>query len=355
MPTFPVTPDPSKVLLIDTSKWQDDPTTIQNIDFEKMKSLGSSGVIMKVGQGLTKDRNYDTALTNALLSDIPVGGYWFYDNRVEPKRQAMNFASWALPSLLKLGLWLDLEDRQAGSYAGWNNWYIFLSKLRELCPDALIGIYTGHYYWIEYTVQAGIPSPSLIYFKRYPLWIADYDSAPLYTIPWENDWTIHQFTDLLDGIKYGAESKELDGNYFNGTLDEYHTFFKLGDYVPPIDPPEEPMAEAKYDCVARYKAKVRPVPNTNNSTSEYVLQNEHFQISEIVPDSLDPTNAAKKWGHIYGGIHHDKYTALEYPGNDNPISTYTLIVVNPPPEKVLTHTITVYSDGSIQIDGQPYP
>jgi len=55
-----------------------------------------------------------------------------------------------------------------------------------------------------------------------------------------------------------------------------------------------------------------------------------FQISEIVPDKLDPNNPAKKWGHIFGGPHDGKYTALEYPGNPIPISSYDFISSDPP-------------------------
>lgn len=111
--------------------------------------------------------------------------------------------------------------------------------------------------------------------------------------------------------------------------------------------------EAKYNCVARYDVKVRPTPDTLNSTNEMILKGTAFQISEIVPDRLDPLNTAKKWGRIFGGQYHDKYTALEYPNNSNPISTYTPIQTTPPPtgEIVLTHVIEVYSDGSIKVDG----
>ena len=55
-----------------------------------------------------------------------------------------------------------------------------------------------------------------------------------------------------------------------------------------------------------------------------------FQIYEIVPDSLDPNNPAKKWGKIFGGVYDGKYTALEYPGNQSPISSYAIIDGTPP-------------------------
>ena len=89
---------------------------------------------------------------------------------------------------------------------------------------------------------------------------------------------------------------------------------------------------AKYNCVARSDVKVRLEPHTNNVSSEKFLKGESFQISDIVPDQLDPANTGKKWGWIIGGKYDGKYTALEYPNNISPISTYMLIEGEPTPE-----------------------
>lgn len=88
---------------------------------------------------------------------------------------------------------------------------------------------------------------------------------------------------------------------------------------------------AKYNCVALYNVKVRPDPSTANSTNLQLPAGEAFQISEIVPDRLDPANTAKKWGHIFGGRFDGLYTALEYPSNPIPISSYKLIDNTTPP------------------------
>lgn len=113
---------------------------------------------------------------------------------------------------------------------------------------------------------------------------------------------------------------------------------------------------AKYNCVARFDVKIRPTPDTYNSTILQFKAGTQFQVSEIVPDRVDPTNPYKKWGKIFGGQFDGMYTALEYPNNSNPISTYTLIQDSPPPtpgEIILTHIIEVFSDGSIIVDGKP--
>ena len=114
--------------------------------------------------------------------------------------------------------------------------------------------------------------------------------------------------------------------------------------------------EAKYNCITRFEVKVRPTPDTYNVSSLTMQAGTQFQVSEIVSDRVDPMNPNKKWGKIFGGKYDGMYTALEYPNNSNPISTYTLIQDNPPPtpgEIYIVHEIDVYNDGSITVDGKP--
>ena len=348
-----VTPDPSKPLIVDTSRWQNDPDSPQDVDYAKMKSMGVVGVIMKAGQKDWIDRDFLVNWKNAGEAGLARGAYWFYDNSYNPKLQAEKFLSLKLEEA-ELGVWLDLESRIGGQYMGWKNWYNFLVRLQQSIPRKLIGIYTGYYYWTEFTQGSGISKASLDWFKQFPLWIAAYGSEPIIPKPWD-DYTIWQFTDLLDGKSYGAESNELDGNYFIGTHEQYYEYFGISGEVPPTQPEEEkPNMLATYNCVTRFDVKVRPTPDTLNTTSLKMLAGTSFQISEIVADRLDPNNSSKKWGHIIGGQYDGMYTALEYPNNSNPISTYTPIVVIPPSDEiVLTHTIEVYSDGSIKVDGNP--
>lgn len=114
--------------------------------------------------------------------------------------------------------------------------------------------------------------------------------------------------------------------------------------------------EATYNCqvVASSGVKVRPDPSTANATNITMSMSTRFQISEIVPDRLDPDNAGKVWGHIFGGIHDGKYCALEYPGNPSPICTRELIEdpepPNPPVNQIADSFTVIYRfpDGSTE-------
>lgn len=224
-----VQPDPTKVIVIDISKWQDDPNTPETVDFTKLKGLGVSGVIVKCGEANSIDRAFLRYVQELKILEIPFGAYWYYNNKYPPKKQARLFVDTLVSNKItpQLGMWLDLEDRNPGKYTGWRNWYDFLSQTMNDLPDMRIGIYTGHYYFTEHTIQAGIPSQSLNWFAKCPLWIASYGAKPRYTKPWGDNWTFWQFTDILDGKLFGVDSKELDGNYFNGTLDEFYSYFSI--------------------------------------------------------------------------------------------------------------------------------
>jgi len=98
-------------------------------------------------------------------------------------------------------------------------------------------IYTGAFFWESYGTQADV-------WKNYPLWIASYSTQEYmeYNLarltPWDK-WTFWQYSSKGDGIAFGAESLNLDMNYFPGTLDELKVF--SGSEIIPT--PELPTTE----------------------------------------------------------------------------------------------------------------
>lgn len=218
-----------KIIGTDVSFWQDDPSTpTRAIDFAAMKAGGARFTIIRAGQNLWKDNEFDLSWKNAKAAGLPRGAYWFYDSRVSPKRQAELWVSVLGGDLGELPLWCDFEDKYGGAFTGWKHFYDFMAMLETLVPGKALGVYTGYYYWREMTIAKGIPTASLNYFKKFPLWIAAYNNtAPLVPAPWL-DWTLWQFTDNGDGTKYGVESKNIDLNYFNGDEAQFKTVFGVG-------------------------------------------------------------------------------------------------------------------------------
>lgn len=212
----------------DISFWQDDNSTPQKVDFALMKKAGAEFVFLRTGQGIWHDGDFADYWRDAKQAGMPRGSYWFYDSRYPPKRQAELWVS-LFPNndYGELPMWCDFEDNYGGEYGSWRDWYVFIERVRALLPDKEIGIYTGYYYWMEHMELTTVPIRE--YFHQFALWIARYNSTePLIPSPWDkNEWTFWQYTPSGDGALYGVESKEIDLNYFKGTIEEFRTRFGL--------------------------------------------------------------------------------------------------------------------------------
>jgi lysozyme len=217
----------TRALGTDVSFYQDDPNTPAiNVNFDVMHLAGAAFVIIRAGQWSWVDRDFAKNWKNA-KGVLPRGSYWFYDSRGEPKAQAQLWISTFGGDFGELPLFADFEDKYGGSWGRWQDWYTFLEEVRRLAPNKEIGIYTAYYYFRSKTIDAGITTAQLDYFKQYPLWVANYGvTTPLIPKPW-TAWTFWQFTDKGDGTKYGAESLNIDLNYYNGTEAEFRARFGL--------------------------------------------------------------------------------------------------------------------------------
>jgi len=206
----------------DISTYQDSTVIFGNVDFHKMRDYGASFVIIKAGQGDWMDQDFPVSWTNA-KGVLPRASYWYYDNRYDPKEQAQLY--WNIIRDDPEGIcWLDLEDRQSGSYAGWRKWYDFIVEFQRLLGRE-IGIYTGFYYWVErmaYATEAQIE-----YWKQFKLWLASYPENPfepdyeniLIPPPWDKYEILQSGTPAI-GLAAGVESKDIDYDLMTDTAFE---------------------------------------------------------------------------------------------------------------------------------------
>lgn len=241
--------------------------------FPTMLSNGIRGAIIRAGQNLWGDSKAETYMVDAEASGMPIGSYWFYDSRADPKDQAKKWKEILGNHKTPLMCWADYEENYGGTYKGWKQFYNFLEACKREMPDRKFGIYTGYYYWLE---NSPILPSELNYFAGYPLWLAWYINNPdLVKIPkpWTN-LTIWQYTSSGDGTKLGVGSKEIDMNVFNGSLTEYNNYFKLEG--------EEPMPEITYTANIKSTvtagAIVRVTPNGADS-NQRLTANTRLQIT----------------------------------------------------------------------------
>lgn len=268
---------------MDISYGQGYPPNFPVTDFWKAKDYGMSFAIMKAGQKDYADPSFKYNWP-ACKGILPRHSYWYYDNEAPPKAQAEKY--WSIISSDFDGMcWLDLEDRLAGNYGTWANWYDFLERLKAISSlsDDDIGIYSNYWYMTEKFV--GVPSSSKQYFARYKFWMASYGSGiykPTYEsiitpAPWLTCLVLQSGTPAI-GSLVGVSSGDVDYDIFNGPMSEFVKYFK----VPGAPLPQgEPMFQVT--------ASSLNVRSSAGVTSDNDLGDFNFLLNDII--ETDPVKS----------------------------------------------------------------
>lgn len=209
----------------DISHYQDNNDTAQQIDFNRMKSYGTSFVIIKAGQYNYEDEDFQYNWRFSTIAGIPKASYWFGDGRLEGTKQAQTYYD----ILQRNGYNGELcaVDYESSSWTDWHQLYNFIAEFQRISnlPSNKIALYTGYYYWLEHCPPVG---SSRDWFKQFPLWEAWYTTTPstvLIPSPW-TDCLIWQDGTPAVGLDAGVESKEIDHNMFNGKEDKFKFYFE---------------------------------------------------------------------------------------------------------------------------------
>jgi lysozyme len=218
-----------RALGADYSEWDNDVSTPQNVNFQKALANGITFSYIKASQNYA-DRDFLINWNNAKQAGMPRGAYHFLDWRTSELNQAKLFVGLLgndpgeLPPVVDFEMQDGAPEKAVCQGKLWN----FVQYVEQAIGKKPM-IYTGYFYWLEHTdANAG--------WEKYKLWLAWYADETVIKVPppWKK-WTFWQYTCQGDGIKYGAESKSLDMNVFNGTVAELKAF--IGNSTPLPDPP----------------------------------------------------------------------------------------------------------------------
>lgn len=187
---------------VDLSKWQGD------VDFARIKAAGMAYVFVKVSQGATGvDPQYARNIAGARAAGLIAGSYHFYTTDHDADAQ---FANLSAHLDLKAG---DLPPVVDIEVLAQNSLPDLPAQLKRFL-DAIESKYA-----VKPILYSGLSfaAQHLSGFGDYPLWLAEYTSAPAPRLPagWSH-WTFWQYSQ--SGSVAGVNGA-VDLDRFNGDLD----------------------------------------------------------------------------------------------------------------------------------------
>ena len=208
---------------IDISKWQDDNSTPQMMDFNKSREAGANYVFIKASQAAYLDPDYINNWQHAKDAGLPRGLYHFMDWSLPAITQARFFAGVLKADPGELPPVVDFEARynNPGKQGATVALYIFINEVEQTIGKRIM-IYTGPSYWREFW-----DGTQTAFFGARDLWIANYYvTKPTIPTPWKT-WKFWQYSAKGNGLLFGAESKDLDMDWYNGTAEQFQAEYSL--------------------------------------------------------------------------------------------------------------------------------
>lgn len=313
---------------------------------------GYTGVIFKAGQGAWADvpRYKPEWWKQAKDAGLMRGWYWLVDSRIQSPDHIKEMERINLfDDLGELGLWLDVEkpvikwtekEYFATQYHGIYN-VMDVAYLLEV-RNIKFGIYTGE--GAYELVSRGATKAQHDYLAKFPLWTAQYH------IPFSPDASRVRLYGSWDKWTLWQWRESPDINIFNGEDEEFYALFNQ---VKPELTTEEPMP-SKYFGEVKVTLNVRPAPSQNPVLFKLLLK-----------DKVEASAIADGWWKLSKVVRGSNVLALPaqdcfaYQGENNGYISLdktedSPVIVDPPAGITKTHTIEVFSDGSITVDGVKY-
>ena len=197
---------------IDVSHWQDDKSTPQKMNFEKAKDAGAQFVFIKVSERGSIDRDYEYNWESAKFAGLLRGGYHYLRWDLPAVTQARIFCAVMKSDPGELPPVADFEAPPYGIYKPSAKFLLqFLIEVESITGRVPI-VYTSRGFWSSYGNTDQM-------WKYFPLWIAHYTSAasPKLPKPWDS-FLFWQYGVFPRGLEFGAESKLIDLDWYNGSL-----------------------------------------------------------------------------------------------------------------------------------------
>ena len=213
---------------IDISKWQGEMDWAKAAENAHFAFIRAGSINNETGDCYTDyqfDRNAEVA-----PDYLPVAYYWYFRPKWNPHKQADYFMNLVFGKD-GFGVVGDFEETGTTHATASINMKIFMDEIGGFGKRL---IYTRGIWWNSVVGNDSWP-------KSYALWIARYNNTLQH--PWGDgsckphcwdDWLFWQFTSSGPGSYWGAESEEIDLNYFNGEEEDFLEYIGNEVLPPPI-------------------------------------------------------------------------------------------------------------------------
>ena len=240
-------------------------------------------------------------VAGAAANDVPYGLYWYLKPDKDWKKHAESFAAAIHQYGCKLYPVLDLEETGGLSKSALDSWVLkFVNRFLEVTGYDLSELAT---YTSAGFLNTNIPMTN--YLKWTNLWVAHWTLASQPIIPYEwaiplKSWKFWQYSAKGDGAYYGTQSKSVDLNRYNGSLEQFEDEFNivLPDPLPtPLPEPIVPLKRVKVKSTVEW-LNVRAQPAAFATDLGDLIKASVVPVVEVNGD----------WYRIDGWVHKDYVT-----------------------------------------------
>jgi GH25 family lysozyme M1 (1,4-beta-N-acetylmuramidase) len=255
----------------------------EEINYPIMR-LNTDTIIIRIGQNLWPDDQFERNYLEAKKQGMRVGGYWFYDDRVSPREQAELLVALCEGKTFELEIYIDWENSYGGAFGGLRN-VVAMMELVEMAIQMNIfiakdvGMYTG-YYFFRGNSNPITNTSQYAYLKNKPLWLAWYTDNPtnvLIPAPWIK-LTLWQWG--TPTWNWGQATREIDMNWWNGSRQEFEERYGESGEVPMADYMEL-KSNTSVGRSVREAVAYPQVPHIFGSRKDTLLASE---VAKALPD-----------------------------------------------------------------------
>lgn len=217
----------------DVSRYNDDGKD-PKIDFRKMASKGIQFVVVRLTSGKNLDRDIDYNCKGVVDAGMILIGYHWWNYTVARSAQMDVF----LEAYRKYSVSYPALDIENFGSTPMPQGAASVNTVDAMMQDILVGTGKKCLIYSNGDILKNYLTPKPAGWYDYPLWLAAPGTTPPKNLYGWKNWTMWQYTGKLYGPDYGvgAEAKDLDGNYFNGSLDDLKKFCGI-ETSPPVEVP----------------------------------------------------------------------------------------------------------------------